>query len=703
MLIKLSGLKLKKGQKKVLKSFFILFLVSAWLLTGYPAISIPGFGIFPPKIKEIRAATVNVLPNGQTGDTSGDLLSDITSDNATCNPDTLSAVSSGDTCYTIDKGAIMLLNSFDTSAIPNGSIVTGAVLHLQYGAENGYAPTTAYVRYNNGSGLTNTTINPTDITGWSADLTYDLYAQGVDTLSEVQNVDIEFASSDTGGADAVHFDYVWITVTYSTATTISNFVTAEPSSSTAAPGASAQLDSFGLQTSFGTDTVTGATVTLAAGTGTRVATVAIINDGDTTTYCSAAPSGDTATLSTCGIPVSTTNAQFKVKITAISHTSMPAPPGAEYVITGTVTSFTSTNAQAGTDSGSATVTIDNLSPNGATLTSGTAGNAAVTLNWTTSNSGDFDATNGSVILRWASGTAGGEVPAEGNSSYVAGNTITTATVACVISSSGSTAQSKVDGTGGSAGCTTSALTNGQAYTYKVFQRDTNGNYDAGVSIGTFTPSAASATFTQNKYLWYVDNDLADPTAIWGNPDLIENQAIVVIPSGNDPPDTAQELRLRVNYVVNTAGISISEKYFKLEYKAGTDGTCTTGSWTDVGTGDWVYATSGVTDGADIIKVLSDTTTGKGEEYVKGKPSQVNHVAASAAEIIEYDFHIVGTNATANTQYSFRVVETNNLGTTEVVFDGYTSCPTLTTEPGMANLLRHGNVFTEGIEKGFFWN
>jgi len=92
-------------------------------------------------------------------------------------------------------------------------------------------------------------------------------------------------------------------------------------------------------------------------------------------------------------------------------------------------------------------------------------------------------------LRWAASSAGSEVPAEGVSTYSAGNTIGTATVACVISSAGSSAQSKTDGAGGSAGCTTSALTNGQPYTYKVFQRDTRGNYDVGVLMGTVTPVA----------------------------------------------------------------------------------------------------------------------------------------------------------------------------------------------------------------------
>ena len=275
-------------------------------------------------------------------------------------------------------------------------------------------------------------------------------------------------------------------------TTITNFVSAEPGNSTIAPGASGLVDSFGLATSASTDTVTGATVTLAVGTGARIATVALTNDGDTVTYCSVAPSGDTATLTGCAIPVTTTNTQFKIKITAISHASMPVPPGASYAVTGRITAFTSTNTQAGTDSGSATITVDNLSPSGATAVSGTAGNAKVTLNWTSSASADFNTTSGSVMYRWASGTAGSEVPAEG-STATTGGTNGTATVACVVSSAVSTALSKIDGTGGSAECTTTALTNGQVYTYKVFQKDTNGNYDVGVAMGSFTPVAAPVT------------------------------------------------------------------------------------------------------------------------------------------------------------------------------------------------------------------
>jgi hypothetical protein len=300
------------------------------------------------------------------------------------------------------------------------------------------------------------------------------------------------------------------TVTLQTAaaavTTISNFVTAEPGNSIIAPGASGLVDSFGLVTNSGTDTITAATVSLAAGMWNYIQTVAITNDGDTVTYCSTTPTGDSVSLTGCTIPVSITNTQFKIKITADPHASMPVPPGGSYAVTATVTAWTGTNStHAGTDSGSSTLTIDNLSPNNATSVSGSAGNAANTLNWTASNSADFNTTAGSVIYRWASGSAGAEVPVEG-SLAVKGNTNGAATMACVVSSAASAVLSKIDGTGGSADCTTVALTNGQAYTYKVFTKDTNGNYDIGVLIGTFTPSEpivlASYTNTTETSLNY---------------------------------------------------------------------------------------------------------------------------------------------------------------------------------------------------------
>lgn len=260
-------------------------------------------------------------------------------------------------------------------------------------------------------------------------------------------------------------------------------------------GAQTEIDRFSFATDTGTDTVTALTVTLGPlNAYNNVATVEVKTTGGVSKCTQSTISSNTVSLSACAIAVTTTPTEYVVYVTPKSHANMPAPPGASYATTATVTDWTGTNTHAGSDAGSDTVTIDNASPNGATATSGTAGDAKNTINWTTSNSSDFNATSGSVLLRWAAATPGAEVPVEG-STYAAGNTISTATVACVISSAASTSLSKVDGTGGSAGCTTAALTNAQAYSYKIFQKDNFGNYDAGTTISgsPFTPALTPVT------------------------------------------------------------------------------------------------------------------------------------------------------------------------------------------------------------------
>lgn len=281
-----------------------------------------------------------------------------------------------------------------------------------------------------------------------------------------------------------------------TTTTLGNGT--DPSNSSIAPSGSATMaDSFTLVTSTGTDSITSAVVGLASGTSGGLSLVEITNDAGTVVYGSASnPVSDAPPITLSGLTATTGSTQYKIRITPKSHANMPAPPGATYLVTAKINSFTGTNAQVGSDTAGTTVTIDNLSPNGATSVSGSSGNTQATLNWTTSNSADFNTTSGSVVYRWTGSSAGIEVPAEGSAPST-GDTNAGATVACVISSSGSTALSKIDGTGGSAGCTASALTNGQAYTYKVFQKDTNGNYDVGGLIGTFTPSPTPTTTLGN--------------------------------------------------------------------------------------------------------------------------------------------------------------------------------------------------------------
>ncbi len=266
----------------------------------------------------------------------------------------------------------------------------------------------------------------------------------------------------------------------------------DPGNSTVAPGSGiTDIDQFSFTTSTSTDTITALTVTLSPASSYDNISQVDITDTSNLARCTAVsnPASLTVSFDTCssngGVTASTGGDTYKIRVTPKTHANMPAVPGASYAITATVTNWTGTNTHAGTDSASATITIDNASPNSATSTSGTAGDTAVTLNWTTASGETTD----SIVLRWAASSPGAEVPVEGTS-YSAGNTITTATVACVITAqTTATALSKVDGTSGSSGCNTSALSNGTAYSYKVFQKDSNGNYDAGLTFtgSPFTP------------------------------------------------------------------------------------------------------------------------------------------------------------------------------------------------------------------------
>lgn len=239
-----------------------------------------------------------------------------------------------------------------------------------------------------------------------------------------------------------------------------------------------------------------------------------------------------------------------------------------------------------------------------------------------------------------------------------------------------------------------------AYIFRVSNNATD--YNAYAVCPQVTTSAPLVpTFTLNAYRWYVDPspESENATDPWGNPDIAQNTAITVTPSGNDPPDSTQELRLRTNFTVNTTNLPATDTAFKLQYKTGTDATCTTGIWADLGVSEaWNYATSTVTDGTDLtvsrISPVSDVL----EEYIKSSPTGTNPNSATTGQEVEYDFHIVGGSAFATaTQYSFRVIESD-----ATIFDDYTNCPTLSTEPGMVDLMRHGASLNAGVEHGFWW-
>ncbi|MCR4298291.1 MAG: hypothetical protein NUV75_06000 [Gallionella sp.] len=277
----------------------------------------------------------------------------------------------------------------------------------------------------------------------------------------------------------------------------------DPAAATIAPGAAAtDVDLFTLQTASGTEAITSVTVNLSTSSG--VGRLAITNNAGTELGFTTTPVTGSNTIAVAGMTATTTLTTFRIRVTPLSHAAMPLPPGAVYDITAPVTAWAGPNTHAGSDTNPDALTIDNFSPVGATSAGGTAGNAQVTLDWTTSASPDLSR---SVMLRWTASTAGAAVPAEGID-YVNGNTIGTATVVCVrTADAASAAVSGVDGAG-SGGCSATPLVNGNTYTYKIFQKDSNGNYDAGVEMGTFTPPYPSLTCVTSSFTG-ADNSAPD--------------------------------------------------------------------------------------------------------------------------------------------------------------------------------------------------
>jgi hypothetical protein len=244
----------------------------------------------------------------------------------------------------------------------------------------------------------------------------------------------------------------------------------DPASVTLAPGAPVTaLDVFTLTTAAGGDTVTSVTVSLAPGTAAGIGLVEINSADSFTLYGSVAnPASDTVTLALSpGIPVTAVTTPYTIWITPRSHAAMPAPPGATYAVSGTVSAIVCTNAKTYGDTGSATVTIDNASPADPAWGTVTPADSQVTLNWTNPAVADFAAV---LVLRDTAAIS--ERPAEGVT-YTAGSLIGTSVVRY---------------SGALQTFTDTGLTNGTEYYYTVFARDASGNWSTGAPTGPHVPA-----------------------------------------------------------------------------------------------------------------------------------------------------------------------------------------------------------------------
>jgi hypothetical protein len=112
--------------------------------------------------------------------------------------------------YEIPKDTTLFIDSFNISGLTGN--VTSVLLNVQYYTDSSYTPD-KYIKWAlDGQTLKNTTMqvieNGLEVTPWG----YDLYALGVDNISEIQTLDVQFYNSDSGGQCCVYFDYLQLEV-----------------------------------------------------------------------------------------------------------------------------------------------------------------------------------------------------------------------------------------------------------------------------------------------------------------------------------------------------------------------------------------------------------------------------------------------------------------------------------------------------------
>lgn len=228
-----------------------------------------------------------------------------------------------------------------------------------------------------------------------------------------------------------------------------------------------------------------------------------------------------------------------------------------------------------------------------------------------------------------------------------------------------------------------------------------------ITWAEFETPDAPLSYTQNDFEWFEDEATLTLTLPWGNPDLAENQDILALPVGNNPPAVGNKIRLQIN-ITPSANITAGTQAFKIQFKTGTDQDCTTGvSWTDVGaigttTVAWrFFDNASLTDGATQVNQISTSAAGQEGRYLESHNSVwTNPLAVTGGNSMEWDFAIesVSGQVVEATSYAFRVVKFDGTVISYITGD----CPTLETRPVIANLMRHGNFFVSGVEKGFFW-
>jgi hypothetical protein len=265
-------------------------------------------------------------------------------------------------------------------------------------------------------------------------------------------------------------------------TTISNGSTPAPDVAALCPsGARTFAGSFAAQAGGASaDTITGLTVRLAAGTTAALKSLVLTDASDQLIATATPPiDGDDWTFTGLSLSAPTASAaQYRIHLVPLQHPTMPAVPGASHQVTARVVGATHALATnlAITDTGEATITVDNLSSGKVTsLAASSPGAGQMDLTWANPGS-DFG--NYVMVLRGTSALH--VVPVEGTTAYAAGTMFSSA--------------AKIVCSGNITSCADSGLAEGTTYYYRVFTRDACGNWSSPADV-TGGPSAQPPSVT----------------------------------------------------------------------------------------------------------------------------------------------------------------------------------------------------------------
>ena len=214
------------------------------------------------------------------------------------------------------------------------------------------------------------------------------------------------------------------------------------------------------------------------------------------------------------------------------------------------------------------------------------------------------------------------------------------------------------------------------------------------------------TYTQNDFEWYVAENTVTLTNIWpggGGDNLIENEVFTQFPATNEALSYTDQVRIQMNLTIGGANLPTTIESFKLQYSASDDCTTATG-WTDVGAKSsgvvWrLFDDAVLGDSTTQVNQISTSDTGTEGYYSEINSTANNPNAVSTTQNTEWDWPVEHNGAQDNKTYCFRMLLFDGTD-----FDTYNSdsYPKLTTAPGGSNMMRHGNVFQNDVERGYFW-